>query len=82
LRVPEPALASSQSDPIAAKVDEAVLRMRAHFAASLGRTKRMTPGRWINFVAAALGAIGAIILFFTLEHALTGLQRELAGQGA
>jgi hypothetical protein len=42
----------------------------------------MTPGRWINFVAAALGAIGPIILFFTLEHALTALQRELAGQGA
>jgi hypothetical protein len=30
----------------------------------------MTPGRWINLVAAALGALGAIILFFkswTLE---------------
>lgn len=23
----------------------------------------MTPGRWINLVAAALGAIGAIVLF-------------------
>ena len=24
----------------------------------------MTPGRWINLVAAALGAIGAIVLFY------------------